>query len=118
MLDDGTWCAYQVAEVPGWIMLATREHVDGPDGLTNGQADSLGHHIRTVGAALKQTTAAERVHVVYLGEAARHFHAGFFPRVAGQEPLLGNDRVLAEVESAADPAGAATVRASVRELIA
>lgn len=117
VLDDEVWCAYQVADVPGWITLATRQHVDGPDALTDGQADSFGRHVRAIGAALKQATGAERVHVVYLGEAARHFHAGLFPRLAGQEPLLGNERVVAEVESAADAARAASVRVHVRELL-
>jgi diadenosine tetraphosphate (Ap4A) HIT family hydrolase len=117
VLDDGTWCAYQVANVPGWITLATKHHVDGPESLTDLQTESLGRHIRAIGEAVKRATGAERVHVVYLGEAARHFHAGFFPRMSEQQALLGNERLLAEVSSAADPPGAATIRTRVRDLL-
>lgn len=116
--DDGTFVAYQVAEVPGWITLATRAHVDGPQHLDDAEADGLGRLIRAVASAVVAATGAERTHVVYLGEHSRHFHAGFFPRSAGEGPLLGNEPLVAALGAGADPGRAATVRAAVRELLA
>jgi diadenosine tetraphosphate (Ap4A) HIT family hydrolase len=117
VLDDGTWCAYQVAEVPGWITLATKAHVEGPHALSAEQSTTLGWHIQRLASAIRAAVDDERTHVVYLGEAARHFHLGFFPRSADQEPLLSNDRVLAELSSRADAARASAVVAAIRRAL-
>ena len=114
VLDLPDWSAYQIGEVPGWITLAPKVHVEGPDQLTDAQAGSLGEHLRHVGRAIRMATGAERIHVVYLGESARHFHASLFPRRFGQPPLLGNERLIAELAADADPDGAATARDAIR----
>jgi diadenosine tetraphosphate (Ap4A) HIT family hydrolase len=115
--EDDLFCAYQVADVPGWITIATKAHVEGPDEMDDAQAAGLGRVVRDVVRALKVATDAERVHVVYLGEHSRHLHAGLFPRAAGQPALLGNERLMAELGEAADPARAAAVRATVRDAV-
>jgi diadenosine tetraphosphate (Ap4A) HIT family hydrolase len=116
--EDAAWLGYQVGHVPGWITLATREHVEGMEAMTDEQADAFGHAVRTVGGAVKAATQANRVHVVYLGEAARHVHAGLFPRRADQSPLLDNAGLVAELGSAADPQRAKAVREDVRRAVA
>ena len=94
--QDDDWIAYNFADVPGWTILATREHVDGAHELSEAQAATLGGHVRRLGAAVTAATGADRVHVVYLGENSRHFHFGFFPRQAGEPSLLGNSGIVAE----------------------
>jgi diadenosine tetraphosphate (Ap4A) HIT family hydrolase len=117
VLDDGPFLAFQMADVPGWIMLATKDHVEGVDGLPDATADALGLTTRRVVTAIKRATEAERVHVVYIGEHARHFHLALLPRRSGEPALVGNERMLAAIDSDADPAGSASVRIRIRDLI-
>lgn len=116
--DDGTWVVFNVADVPGWTMIAPHEHVDGIGGLSEDQAVSLGPLLREVGAAVRKATGAERVHVIYLGDSARHIHLGLFPRQAGEPGLLDNARMVAEVGERQDAARAASLTVVIRESIA
>ncbi|MCW3001047.1 MAG: hypothetical protein JWQ20_345 [Conexibacter sp.] len=115
--EDDLFLGYQLAEVPGWVTVASKVHVDGPGALDDAQADGFGRVARSVTRALQAATGADRVHMVYLGENSRHFHAGFFPRRPDQPALLGNEGLLAELGSAADPDRAAEVRRAVRDAL-
>ncbi len=117
ILDDGVWQVYNVAGVPGWTMVAPHEHLEGIDGLTDAHAAALGPLARAVGRAVKETTGAQRVHVVYLGDNSLHFHIGFFPRQAGEEGLLENTRLVAEVGERKDPEAATAMNAAIRDAI-
>jgi len=111
--DDPAWRAFQVAEVPGWVMLAPKEHVEGMWGLSDEQSARFGPALRDLSAAVKQATGADRVYLMYLGESAKHFHAGLFPLAPGAEPLVDNSRIAAAAV-AGDPERAQSVRAAIR----
>ena len=116
--DDGTWAAYLMAPVPGWITMAPKEHVEGVTELPPATAATLGQTARAIGVALKAETGADRIHMVYLGEGARHFHVGFFPRQAEDQSLFDNGRLLQTMESSSDQAEARRLGAAVREGVA
>jgi diadenosine tetraphosphate (Ap4A) HIT family hydrolase len=112
--QDELWFALGLAGAPGWIMLATRRHGDGVDTLSDDEAATMGSISRMIGRSVRAATAADRVHVVYLGDTNKHFHLGFFPRQAGQEGLFPNDRMIAEMK-AGDRAAAAELTAAIRD---
>ncbi len=112
--EDEHWAAYRPIDVPGWVMLATKEHVEGTWNLTDAQAADFGRIARDASAAVKKAVGADRVHLVYLGETARHFHAGLFPVAEGRESLFANDRLLAAVKDESDAAAAAEVGAAIK----
>jgi diadenosine tetraphosphate (Ap4A) HIT family hydrolase len=116
--DDGPWFAGAVADVPGWVMLGTKEHLEGTASLSAEDAAGLGPALRAVGRAVQQATGAERVHMVFLGEAARHFHLAYFPRAAGEPALFDNGRLLETVKTASDAGRAAAVTEQLRSLLA
>jgi diadenosine tetraphosphate (Ap4A) HIT family hydrolase len=116
--DEGPWFAFAAADVPGWIMLASKQHVDGMWSLSADQADKLGAAIRAVGRAVIEATGAHRAHMVYLGESGLHFHLGFFPRAADDPPLLSNAAMLEQASSGADPERARVVSDAIRTSLA
>lgn len=111
--DDRVWRAFQVADVPGWVMLAPTEHVEGAWSLTDEQAARFGGALRGVSAAVKRVTSADRVYCVYLGETAKHFHVGLFPLQPGDEPLFDNTRIV-EASALGDADRARSVRDAIR----
>jgi diadenosine tetraphosphate (Ap4A) HIT family hydrolase len=117
LYDAGPWAAFLVANVPGWVMLGTKEHVEGMWGLSDDEAAGFGPAVRTIGRAVKETTGAERVHLVYLGENALHFHVGFFPRQRGEPPLLENGRMLEELKARANEEEARELGAKIAAAI-
>jgi diadenosine tetraphosphate (Ap4A) HIT family hydrolase len=117
VLDEGPWTATLMANVPGWIQLATKEHVEGPWSLDEDEAATLGSALSRVASALKSETGADRIHVVYLGENALHFHLGLFPRRPGEEALLENGRIAEEVTATADQAKAQALGAALRNVL-
>jgi diadenosine tetraphosphate (Ap4A) HIT family hydrolase len=116
--DDGAWFAFATGDVPGWVMLASKEHAEGTWGLSAEQAAGLGPAIRAVGRAVKQATAAQRVHTVFLGEHALHFHLGFFPRADGEPPLLDNTPLVGAAQADADPERARALEERIRAMLA
>ncbi len=114
ILDEGPWTATLMANVPGWVQLATKEHVEGPWSLGDEAAASFGPAVARIAAALKRETGADRVHLVYLGQNALHFHVGFFPRQPGQEALLETGRMVEEMTNTADPEKAQALGGALR----
>jgi diadenosine tetraphosphate (Ap4A) HIT family hydrolase len=118
VFDEGPWVAFKMADVPGWIQLATKRHGEGIWTLTDEEADTLGRAARAVNAALMKVTGADLVHGVYLGAGAKHYHMGMFPRMPGEGPLFSNDGLLDGIKNHADPEGTLAMCASVRDAIA
>ena len=118
VLDEDAWLAYNIADVPGWIMLASREHVEGAAGLGDGAASSFGPIARRIDRAVRAATGAERVHLVFLGDTARHFHLGFFPRQAGESGLFDTARLGSDVGALKDPERAAPITAAIAGTLA
>jgi diadenosine tetraphosphate (Ap4A) HIT family hydrolase len=118
LYSDATWCAFSPADVPGWVMLATREHVRGMWDLSPEQADTLGQLIRAVGGAVVEATGAHRAHLVYLGESALHFHLMFLPRNEHEPPLLDNSPLVAAAQATGDVEAVRTVAARIRRRLA
>ena len=112
--EDEHWAVYRPIDVPGWVMLAPKKHVEGAWSLTDLQVADFGRIARDASAAVKEAVGADRVHLVYLGETARHFHAGLFPVAEGNEGLFANDRLLAAIKDNSDAAVAAEVGAAIK----
>lgn len=112
--DDGTWVAFMTADVPGWINLAVREHVEGIEELSDEHAAAFGPLARNLGAAIKQTTGADRLQLAFLGDNARHFHLGFFPLADGQSGLFDAAGLAAVMSSSADAGKARTTAQAIR----
>ena len=116
--DTGPWFGWVVANVPGWVFLATKEHVEGIAALSPADAAPLGPAMQVLAAAVQAETGADRVQVVYLGENALHVHLGFFPRRPGEGPIVDNGPMLAELKERADAAAAQAFAERVRVAIA
>lgn len=115
--DEGAWVAYAAADVPGWVMLATKEHLEGMWSLSVEQSVGLGPAIRALGRAVIETTGAQRAHLVFLGESGLHFHLGFFPRAAGEPPLLDNAPLIEAAQTAADAERARVLAQRIRSAL-
>jgi diadenosine tetraphosphate (Ap4A) HIT family hydrolase len=118
LYSDATWFAFSPAEVPGWVMLATREHVQGMWDLSSEQAESLGPLVRAIGGAVVEATGAHRAHLVYLGESALHFHLMFLPRNEQEPPLLDNSPLVAAAQATGDVEAVRAVAARIRGMLA
>ena len=66
---------------------------------------------------VKSETGAERIHLVYLGENALHFHMGFFPRQQGEEALFPNQGLVDHIKEHADPGAARAAADRIRAQI-
>lgn len=115
--DEGPWFAF-ATDVPGWLMLGTKEHQEGMWNLSADDAVALGPAIRALGSAVKQVTNAHRVHMVFLGETGLHFHLGFFPRAEGDPPLLDSAPLGAAAQTQADPEQARVLEQRIRLTLA
>lgn len=116
--DDGAWVAFATANVPGWVMLATKEHLEGMWSLSADDAAGLGAATRAVSQAVKQATGAHRVHLVFLGESAIHFHLGFFPRAEGEAPLFDASPLVEASKTLVDPERARATAELIRVALA
>jgi diadenosine tetraphosphate (Ap4A) HIT family hydrolase len=114
IFDDGTWVAMSVADVPGWAMLAPREHIEGIHGLGDEHAAALGPLARRLGAAVSTATGADRVHVVFLGDNSPHFHLGLFPRQPGQSGLFDTSGMKVELGERRDAEAAQALTSEIR----
>jgi diadenosine tetraphosphate (Ap4A) HIT family hydrolase len=71
---DDTWTVGLAVEVPGWLMLASNNHIEGAEGLDDSEASSFGRLAARLARALKDVCEAERVYLMYQGEHSAHFH--------------------------------------------
>jgi diadenosine tetraphosphate (Ap4A) HIT family hydrolase len=116
--DDGVWAARSLLDVPGWLFLATKDHVEFTWNLTDAQAASLGVVLRSLSGALREASGAERVHVIGLGETAPHFHLALLGRRPGEEPAFTGAPLGERASTAADPERARAITGKVREALA
>ncbi|CAN5595331.1 hypothetical protein BH10ACT7_BH10ACT7_24330 [soil metagenome] len=88
------------APLAGWVALATGEHRETLDELSQSEAASLGPLLRSISGAIIGETSAERTYVANWAEGTRHVHFHVIPRPAELEPsrlgaavfsLLGDD---------------------------
>jgi diadenosine tetraphosphate (Ap4A) HIT family hydrolase len=100
-------------DVPGWLLLWSRRHSEGPAELTDDEAAELGLQISRVSRALHSVMDAEKVYVVWLGENHPHFHVLFAARTAAMWHRRGTG-LLEDFEVFRDAAAAAVVAAAVR----
>lgn len=70
------------AAVPGWLMLITRRHVQGPAHFDDLEATSFGPTVCRIERLLEEVSGALRVYTAALGESWQHFHAHLVPRYA------------------------------------
>ena len=112
---DGLWTAGTVADVPGWVMLWTNRHTDGPWELSADEASSFGPLYVGLARAVREACKGERVYLLYLGENALHFHAMLVPRRADAPPDLRGPGIVAKAGELADRESALRVAASIRQ---
>ena len=104
-------------DVPGWLLLWSRRHSEGPAALTDDEAAELGRQIKRVSRALCSAMETEKVYVAWLGENHPHFHVLFAARTAAMRRQRG-PRLLDNFESFRDAAAASVVAAAVRVQLA
>jgi diadenosine tetraphosphate (Ap4A) HIT family hydrolase len=117
ILQNEHWIAGPMLDVPGWVMLMTRQHREGVWSLSDAEAASLGTMARDIAGALVKTVGAERVHMAAQGEVALHYHCGLLPRRPGETPVFNSMDLVTRAEHAADPAEARAVAARLAEYL-
>jgi hypothetical protein len=117
LFEDDLFRAFQVGQVPGFIMLATEEHGERRwVWRFRGARARAGHS--AAGGGDPRRCRRQRVHVVYLGEHALHFHFGLFARQSGEAAPLTNGPLLEAMQSEADANAAAAARHTIRSALA
>jgi len=82
--DYQFWFLEHIAEpVPakGWLVLRTKEHIEGIVGMGEEEAKELGEILNTLPKALKETIGAEQIYVCCFTELVSHLHLHFIPRM-------------------------------------
>jgi diadenosine tetraphosphate (Ap4A) HIT family hydrolase len=111
------------APLAGWLVLKPLRHCEGLEELTAAEAEGLGPLLRRACSALRAVTGAEKVYVIFLGEAVAHLHLHLIPRTADHPVDLRGPRVFELLRRAAETgqgvpdAAAAAVAAAVRDRI-
>jgi len=116
--DHGPWMALTMLDVPGWIRVTTKRHVEGPWSLSDEEAATLGPMLQAVAQAVHEATGAERVYTVGLGEGAIHFHYALLPRLPGETPLFTGAPLVGRAADAADVGKSSAVAARIRASVA
>jgi hypothetical protein len=109
---DDLWGAW-AKDVPGQVLVSTRRHVsDGPMGLSDDEAITLGPLLLRISRAMEAATGAERVYVLSLVDRLRHWHYSLTARAAS---VAIEDRGL--VYLGAGAVAARTDPAAAKELV-
>jgi diadenosine tetraphosphate (Ap4A) HIT family hydrolase len=114
---DDLWNARAVAQVPGWVMLATRRHGDWTWELSDAEAETLGPTLRRLSDAVRAVCGAERVYVIALGENTLHFHLVLLPRSADTPSDLRGTALLDGVAKLADPVEAQKAATALKKAL-
>jgi diadenosine tetraphosphate (Ap4A) HIT family hydrolase len=112
--SDEHWVAGAILGVPGWVMVATREHTEGSWALSDDQVAGMGSVLRSLTSAVRQVAGAERVHMIAQGETALHFHYLIMARRPGEVPVFNGAELGRRAPALADPAKAALFDIDVR----
>lgn len=73
---DRSWAVMMVGglEVPGWLRIVLRRHVESLGQMSSDEANSLGALLARTGKAIQDVTNAEKVCLVGFGENKPHLH--------------------------------------------
>ncbi|MHB1285494.1 MAG: HIT family protein [Leptospirales bacterium] len=73
---------YHMPEVdlPGYLVLATVRHLEGLDGLTERETDSIGRVQQKAARAIQALPDVRKVYLSSFGEVCPHLHFHLFPR--------------------------------------
>jgi diadenosine tetraphosphate (Ap4A) HIT family hydrolase len=117
--DDDAWTAQIApgADVPGWVLVRAKRHVEGLWDLSDDEAASLGPLHRKLAGAIRGECAAERVYVMSMGEHAAHFHTMLFARAADVPVEWRSAALLEHRVDLADHDEAMRVAARLREAV-
>jgi diadenosine tetraphosphate (Ap4A) HIT family hydrolase len=110
-------CVAEGYEVPGWLFLQTRRHVEGPMSMNSEEAGELGLNIAHLTAAIQAVTDAEKVYVLAYGERFPHFHVVLLPRGPYAPPELMGPGLFTRVDELLDAGEAASTAAAVRDAL-
>jgi diadenosine tetraphosphate (Ap4A) HIT family hydrolase len=116
--SDADWIASGMSDVPGWVMVATRQHSEGSWGLSDREAATAGPVLRALSRALKEAVGAERVHLMAQGEHAVHFHYLMTARGPGDTPIFDTAELARRSPALADRAQASAAAERIRTLLA
>jgi diadenosine tetraphosphate (Ap4A) HIT family hydrolase len=89
---DAHWrlTAYRPTELPGTVLLQTREHYDSYADLPDDLLRELGPLTARIERAVLSLGGIARVHVARWGDGGAHFHQWFLPRPLGALQLRGS----------------------------
>lgn len=110
--------------LPGWMLLISKRHVQGPAHFNDDEARRFGPVLRHLEKVLEETTGALRIYTAALGESWPHFHAHMVPRYASMPKdakawgVFDLQRAAQAGEIAIDDAGAAKIIAAYRAALA
>ena len=85
VFENDLWMVFHHAPpygAPGWMMLLTKRHVQGPAHFNDEEAANFGLALRHFERVLEQVTGALRVYTAAMGESVPHFHGHMVPRYA------------------------------------
>jgi len=119
-LRDDLWYAGAAGEQPGWVRFQTLRHGDDWSwGLTTDESARLGPMVRSLSAAIRAATGAERVYIVGFGDNAMHFHMLLMPCYPDTPRDWRGSNLLAHHREIANASEAARVAKAIRaELVA
>src|SRR3546814_11678741 len=104
--EDEYWLGGALLDVPGWIMVMTKRHVEGIWSLNDAEAARFGPMMRDIAGVIKDITGAERVHYAAMGEVALHYHNAILPRLPGQTPVWDSMNMVTRAHDDADAVAA------------
>jgi hypothetical protein len=102
-------------EVPGWLALQLRRHAEGPAGMNDEEAASLGPMISDLSKAIVETLPGSKVYIVAFGEVYPHFHVLLAPRTIDSPSDLRGPALIAGRAEVVDVPAALDVAARIRE---
>lgn len=101
-LDAGVWTGGVLRgyEVPGWLALFPRRHVESADALSDAESGALGGTVRAMTGAIRASTSCAKVYTVSFGERLPHWHVLLMAvpvdlpdELRGAALIGGNDRL-------------------------
>lgn len=102
------------AEVPGWVVLRSRRHVEHLVNLDDSQLVTFGPSLRDVAAAVGAVMKTETIYVLSFGETDLHFHAVVIPRGADVPVQRRKGDILQMLPEAVDRPKAIDVLSEIR----
>jgi len=102
-------------EVPGWLLVQSRPHVERLWDVDDGGPASLGPVLAATSEAVHQELGAERVYLISFNEGMTHWHMVIQARPDGVTEEAKGPNLLRRASDFIDTEAAARVAAAVRE---